>query len=442
MHGITNTGTSCRCIGRGTPTSRAPRWAGRRRRRCASRRSTARRACGTARRARPASRGRRHEPAPPCVLPPVGAWIASRRHSSTTSRGTGRVRSRRLRTDAGRGEQPVDGRVVSCHGAHSVARFHDAEHSRRQAIPLAVDDRGVHALALEVLRDHARAFGHRVRRRGTRDVGERRVVDEPRDAVEQPRDQRAREPGAHLVPVVAHERPHRGAVLAVAQRALDHERAVLRAHRVRHRELGRAEHELLGRERAERVEVAQLLLRRRSPSSARRTNSSNVVGVAGARDDGDRTRRRRRDRLSARSYGLARPRDHRRILHERAQRVEHDAAQLARARVVVAGAGSQPSRAERRREHVGRRRPASAASASPSTSRARPRSTLDEHAPHDEVVLVAELAREREQLVGAGVRPASTAAQSVVDEREPFERARARPRRAARSRHSGGYATR
>ena len=35
----------------------------------------------------------------PCELPPVGAWIARRRHSSITSGSTGRSRSRRLRTE-------------------------------------------------------------------------------------------------------------------------------------------------------------------------------------------------------------------------------------------------------------------------------------------------------------------------------------------------------
>src|ERR1700758_2638022 len=35
----------------------------------------------------------------PCALDPVGAWIASSRHSSSTSRGTGFSRSSRLRTE-------------------------------------------------------------------------------------------------------------------------------------------------------------------------------------------------------------------------------------------------------------------------------------------------------------------------------------------------------
>src|ERR1700738_4272665 len=35
----------------------------------------------------------------PCWLEPVGAWIASSRHSSSTSRGTGVSKSRRLRTE-------------------------------------------------------------------------------------------------------------------------------------------------------------------------------------------------------------------------------------------------------------------------------------------------------------------------------------------------------
>src|ERR1700739_3795067 len=35
----------------------------------------------------------------PCWLDPVGAWIASSRHSSRTSRGTGFSKSRRFRTE-------------------------------------------------------------------------------------------------------------------------------------------------------------------------------------------------------------------------------------------------------------------------------------------------------------------------------------------------------
>ena len=94
-----------------------------------------------------------------------------------------------------------------------------------------------------------------------------------------------------VVPVVAHERPHRGPVLAAPQRALEHERAVLRPHRVGHRVLGRAEHEIFRGERAERVEVAQLLLRVVAAFVDAATKSLERVGVADARHDRDRRRR-------------------------------------------------------------------------------------------------------------------------------------------------------
>ena len=56
--------------------------------------------------------------------------------------------------------------------------------------------------------------------------------------------ERAREPGAHLVPAAAHERPHCRAVLTAPERALDHDRAVLGPDCVRQCVFGRSQHEL------------------------------------------------------------------------------------------------------------------------------------------------------------------------------------------------------
>src|SRR5689334_10843633 len=78
-----------------------------------------------------------------------------------------------------------------------------AEQRGRKAVALAGDGRGVHALAFEVLRDHPRAFGHRVRLEEPRHVGERSVVDQPGDTFEQAGHERAREPGAYLGPPIA-----------------------------------------------------------------------------------------------------------------------------------------------------------------------------------------------------------------------------------------------
>ena len=107
-----------------------------------------------------------------------------------------------------------------------------AEECCRQPLTLAVYQRAMNPLPLEVLRDNARSLGNRMLREEARHVGDRRVVHQPRDTFEEPRNERSREAPAHLVPVVAHEQPDEGAVLSVAQRALDHERAVLRPHLV------------------------------------------------------------------------------------------------------------------------------------------------------------------------------------------------------------------